>query len=128
LKYPVNLLKNNGLAYKKSAFSIYSYKVMFSINANPDIRRVFAWVHFEIVAIRYSTANQRQGKADVSEELVIMNWEPAALGVVFWSDGYARTMGHAWGGFLLTGGWLSQGKSLTWSHEVSPFGTMKKTT
>jgi len=33
--------------------------------------------------IRYSNTNQRQGTADVSSELVIMNWEPAALGGLF---------------------------------------------
>ncbi len=30
--------------------------------------------------IRYTTTNQRLGKAEVSAELVIMNWEPAAPG------------------------------------------------
>lgn len=44
-------------------------KVMVSINDHPDIR--------------YTTTNQRQGKAEVSGELVIMNWEPAALGGLF---------------------------------------------
>ena len=47
------------------------------------IRRVFEGFHFETVDIRYSTANQRQGKADVSGALVVMNWEPEALGVLF---------------------------------------------
>ena len=55
-------------------------KVMVSINDHPDIRRVFAGFHFETVDIRYSNTNQRQGKAEVSGELVVMNWEPAALG------------------------------------------------
>lgn len=36
-------------------------KVMVSINAHPDIRRVFEGFHFETVDIRYSTTNQRQG-------------------------------------------------------------------
>ena len=58
-------------------------KVMVSINDHPDIRRVFAGFHFETVDIRYSSTNQRQGKAEVSGELVIMNWEPAALGGLF---------------------------------------------
>lgn len=58
-------------------------KVMVSINDHPDIRRVFEGFHFETVDIRYSTSNQRQGKAEVSGELVIMNWEPAALGGLF---------------------------------------------
>lgn len=60
-----------------------SGKVMVSINDHPDIRRVFAGFHFETVDIRYSNTNQRQGKADVSGELVIMNWEPSALGGLF---------------------------------------------
>ena len=47
------------------------------------IRRVFEGFHFETVDIRYSTANQRQGKAEVSGELVIMNWVSEALGMLF---------------------------------------------
>ncbi|MFA0941032.1 DNA adenine methylase, partial [Pseudomonas tremae] len=35
------------------------------------------------VDIRYTTSNQRQGKSEVSGELVIMNWEPSALGGLF---------------------------------------------
>ena len=58
-------------------------KVMVSINDHPDIRRVCEGFHFETVDIRYSTANQRQGKAEVSSELVIMKWEPEALGMLF---------------------------------------------
>ncbi|KPZ14405.1 DNA adenine methylase, partial [Pseudomonas amygdali pv. ulmi] len=58
-------------------------KVMVSINDHPDIRRVFEGFHFETVDIRYSTANHRKGKADVSGELVIMNWEGAALDSLF---------------------------------------------
>ncbi|MCF5803493.1 DNA adenine methylase [Pseudomonas tremae] len=58
-------------------------KVMVSINDHPDIRRVFEGFHFGTVDIRYSTANQRKVKADVSGELVIMNWEPAELGGLF---------------------------------------------
>lgn len=61
----------------------YTYKVMVSINDHPDIRRVFEGFHFETVDIRYSTANQRQVKAEVSGELVIMNWTPEALGMLF---------------------------------------------
>jgi len=34
-------------------------KVMVSINDHPDIRRMFEWVHFKTMDIRYSTANQR---------------------------------------------------------------------
>lgn len=33
----------------------------------------------ERLDIRYSNTNQRQGKAEVTGELVIMNWEPDAL-------------------------------------------------
>jgi DNA adenine methylase len=58
-------------------------KVMVSINDHPDIRRVFDGFHFEMLGIRYTTANQRQGKAEVSGELVIMNWQPGALGSLF---------------------------------------------
>ncbi len=58
-------------------------KVMVSINDHPDIRRVFEGFHFETVDIRYSTANQRQGKAEVGSELVIMKWEPEAPGMLF---------------------------------------------
>ena len=58
-------------------------KVMVSINDHPDIRRVFAGFHFEQLNICYSVANQRQGKADVTGELIIMNWESDALGGLF---------------------------------------------
>ncbi|MGV8364545.1 DNA adenine methylase, partial [Pseudomonas aeruginosa] len=58
-------------------------KVMVSINDNPDIRRVFEGFHMERLDIRYSNTNQRQGSAEVTSELVIMNWEPAALGGLF---------------------------------------------
>lgn len=58
-------------------------KVMVSINDHPDIRRVFEGFHFETLGIRYTTANQRQGKTEVSSELVIMNWEPTMLGGLF---------------------------------------------
>lgn len=58
-------------------------KVMVSINDHPDIRRVFEGFHFETLGIRCTTANQRQGKTEVSSELVIMNWEPTMLGGLF---------------------------------------------
>lgn len=58
-------------------------KVMVSINDHPDIRRVFDGFHIEQLDIRYSLANQRNGAADVSGELVIMNYEPAAMGGLF---------------------------------------------
>ena len=58
-------------------------RVMVSINDHPDIRQVFDGFHFETVDIRYCNQSQRQGKAEVSGELVIMNWEPSALGGLF---------------------------------------------
>ncbi|MNN89240.1 hypothetical protein D3C81_2070240 [compost metagenome] len=58
-------------------------KVMVSINDHPDIRRVFDGFYFETLDIRYYNTNQRQGKAEVSGELVIMNWQPAELGGLF---------------------------------------------
>lgn len=58
-------------------------KVMVSINDHPDIRRVFEGFHFETVDNRYITANLQRGKAEVSSELVIMNWELEALGMLF---------------------------------------------
>ncbi len=58
-------------------------KVMVSINDHPDIRRAFDGFHFELLDIRYSNTNQRQGKAEVTGELVIMNWPPAVLGGLF---------------------------------------------
>ncbi|MEL7940956.1 DNA adenine methylase [Pseudomonas delhiensis] len=58
-------------------------RVMVSINDHPDIRRVFEGFHVERLDIRYSNTNQRQGQAEVTGELVIMNWEPAALGGLF---------------------------------------------
>lgn len=58
-------------------------KVMVSINDHPDIRRAFDGFHFESVDIRYTTTNQRQGKAEITGELIIMNWTPAELGQLF---------------------------------------------
>ena len=58
-------------------------KVMVSINDHPDIRRVFEGFHFETTEIRYTTTNQRQGKAEVTGELIVMNWEQEALGGLF---------------------------------------------
>lgn len=55
-------------------------RVMVSINDHPDIRRAFEGFHFECLDIRYSNTNQRQGKTEVTGELVIMNWQPAELG------------------------------------------------
>jgi DNA adenine methylase len=56
---------------------------MVSINDYPDIRRAFDGFYFECLDIRYSNTNQRQGKAEVTGELVITNWAPALLGCLF---------------------------------------------
>lgn len=58
-------------------------RVMVSINDHPDIRRVFSAFHFETVDIRYTTTNQRQSQADVSRELIIMNWNASEIGKLF---------------------------------------------
>jgi DNA adenine methylase len=58
-------------------------KVMVSINDHPDIRKAFEGFHFEQLSIRYSNSNQRQGVADLTGELVIMNWSPSSLGSLF---------------------------------------------
>lgn len=55
-------------------------RVMISINDHPDIRQAFKGFYCERLEIRYSTANRRQGTAEVSGELVILNWAPDALG------------------------------------------------
>lgn len=71
--------------YERMAAFMRSCKgrVMVSINDHPDIRRAFDGFHFEQLDIRYTTANQRNGQADVTSELVIMNWEPSQLGQLF---------------------------------------------
>ncbi|MNF14625.1 hypothetical protein D3C80_2169170 [compost metagenome] len=56
---------------------------MVSINDHPDIRRAFNGFHFECLNIRYSNTNQRQAQAEVTGELVIMNWRPSSLGGLF---------------------------------------------
>lgn len=58
-------------------------RVMVSINDHPDIRCVFEEFHFETLDIRYTTTNQREGKASITGELVIMNWVPESLGELF---------------------------------------------
>ena len=58
-------------------------KVMVSINDHPDIRRVFEGFYLETTEICYTTTNQRQTKAQVAGELIIMNWEPGAFGGLF---------------------------------------------
>lgn len=55
-------------------------KVMVSINDHPGSRRLFDGFRFETMDFCYCYSNQRQGKAEVSGELEIMNWEPSALG------------------------------------------------
>lgn len=47
---------------------------MVIINDQSDIRRVFEGFHLETLDVRYNATNQRQEKAAVSGELVIMNW------------------------------------------------------
>ncbi len=54
-----------------------------SINDHPDIRRVFDGFHVAHLNIRYSCTNQRQGMAEITVELAIMNWVLAALGGLF---------------------------------------------
>ena len=44
---------------------------------------MFDGFHFETTEIRYTTTNQRQAKAEVTGELIVMNWEPEALGGLF---------------------------------------------
>lgn len=58
-------------------------RVMVSINDHPEIRRVFDGLHFERLDVRYTTGNQRQVKAEVSGELIVMNWEAGVLGGLF---------------------------------------------
>ena len=58
-------------------------KVMVNINDHPDIRRGFEGFHFETLDIHYTTTNQRQGKAGISGELVIMDWSPNSFGGLF---------------------------------------------
>lgn len=58
-------------------------RVMVSINDHPDIREAFAGHHIERTDIRYSCTNQRTGSAETTGELIIMNWQPSALGGLF---------------------------------------------
>ncbi|GGY03744.1 DNA adenine methylase [Paludibacterium paludis] len=57
-------------------------KVMVSINDHPDIRACFSEFHMESLGIKYAVANVH-GEAQESRELVIMNWQPDALGQLF---------------------------------------------
>lgn len=56
---------------------------MVSINDHPDIRRMFEEFRFETFDIRYTTTNQRQGKARITGELVIVSWTAESLGALF---------------------------------------------
>jgi len=58
-------------------------RVMVSINDHPDIRRAFDGFHFECLDIRYCNTNQRKGTAEMTGELVIMNWQPSVLEQLF---------------------------------------------
>lgn len=58
-------------------------RVMVSINDHAGTRRAFDEFHFESLDIRYSNTNQRQCKAEVTGELVSMNWQPSSLGGLF---------------------------------------------
>jgi len=57
-------------------------RVMVSINDHPDIRRVFAGFWMEGLDIKYSPGSNH-GSPETSRELVIANWEPAALAGLF---------------------------------------------
>lgn len=57
-------------------------KVIVSINDHPDIRRVFDGLTFYELDITYSVGSNRAG-SKASKELIICNWEPAALGGLF---------------------------------------------
>ncbi len=56
---------------------------MVSINDHPDIRRVFEGFYFETTEIWYTTTNQEPAKAEVTGELIVMNWMPSDLGGAF---------------------------------------------
>lgn len=56
-------------------------RVMVSINDHPAIRQVFAGFHIMELDIKYSIANV--DAQQTSKELVILNWDPAALGGLF---------------------------------------------
>ena len=58
-------------------------RVMVSINDHPDIRRVFEGFYFETTEIWYTTTNQEPAKAEVTGELIVMNWMPSDLGGLF---------------------------------------------
>ena len=57
-------------------------KVMVSINDHPDIRRAFNGLHMLELGIKYSVGNN-QAAPQVSQELVITNWDSRELGGLF---------------------------------------------
>lgn len=57
-------------------------KVMVSINDHPDIRRAFDGLHMLELGIKYSVGNN-QAAPQVSQELVITNWDSRELGGLF---------------------------------------------
>ena len=88
--HPIGLVEGYGVPfgfeqYEQMADTMRTCKgkMMVSINDHPDIRRAFDGFHMEQLDIRYSCTNQRQGVAETTGELVIMNWVPASLGGLF---------------------------------------------
>lgn len=57
-------------------------RMMVSINDHADIRKTFDGLSMLELNIRYSVANNH-GQPQSSRELVIMNWQPDALGQLF---------------------------------------------
>lgn len=53
---------------------------MISINDRPCIRRVFDGLHLERTELAYTVANGRSERPAPTGELILSNWEPAALG------------------------------------------------
>ena len=47
------------------------------------LAKYFKKLHYEATESRCATTNQRQTKAQVTGELIIMNWEPGAFGGLF---------------------------------------------
>ncbi|BAP43944.1 prophage adenine modification methytransferase [Pseudomonas sp. StFLB209] len=70
----------------RSSLCIASHKlgrVMVGINDHPDIREVFQGFHIKELDIGYTMTNQRIGKSEVVGELVVMNWQPSLMGMLF---------------------------------------------
>ena len=57
-------------------------KVMVSINDHPDIRRVFNGFTMMGLDIKYAIGSAH-GNVQASKELVITNWDTAAMGGLF---------------------------------------------